>query len=142
MDRATVLRRIDAMEQMLRDLRNDVLAEDRQDGEFVEIGRQGSWSLKMIQDLYPLIEHMPGVIALFDLSAERAPDIVTFREVLNRSGLSEKQQSGDHARLSWVTKRLFDGEKKWPLETWQAADGESHYRMPTRIAQWWRATRP
>lgn len=136
MDKAAVLRRIDAMEQMLRDLRNDVLDED----EVVDLGRQGSWRFAMLNDLFPHVEHLPGAMALLDLTAERSPEVVTFGEVLERSGLSERRQSGDHSRLSWAARRLFD-RKTWPLECWQAADGVMHYRMPTAIAEWWRTIR-
>jgi hypothetical protein len=141
MDKVVILRRIDALEQMLRDLRNDVLAYE-EGGEAVDLGRQGTWRLGMLSELLPRIEHLPGAMALLDLTAERSPEVVTFGEVLERSGLSEKQQSGDHSRLSWTTKRLFGkGEKVWPLDCWQAADGVMHYRMPTRIAKWWRTIR-
>jgi hypothetical protein len=139
MDKAIVLRRIDALEQMLQDLRNDVLA-DEPDAETVDVGRQGIWRFSDLQDLYPSIEHLLGVTALFDLTSERSPEIVTFQEVLKRSGLSEKEQGSDHSRLSWATKRTF-GEKRWPVDNWQAADGEMHYRMPTLIAQWWQTIR-
>jgi hypothetical protein len=139
-DRTVILRRIEALEQMLRDLRNDVLADDEGEAETVDLGRQGPWSRANLHNLYPSIEHLAGVMALLDLAAERSPEIVTFREVLARSGLTEKEQGNDHSRLSWATKRLF-GEKKWPVDNWQATDGEMHYRMPTLIAQWWRALR-
>lgn len=141
MNKTVVLRRIDALEQMIRDLRNDVLADDESDAETVDVGRQGTWSLHNLQDLYPSIEHLTGVTALLDLAAERSPEIVTFQGVLARSGLTEREQSSDHSRLSWATKRLFDGEKRWPVDNWQGVDGEMHYRMPTLIAQWWRALR-
>jgi hypothetical protein len=139
-DKTSVLRRIDAMEQLLRDLRADVLAGDEPSTEVVDVGRQGSWHFRNLEDLYPSIEHLAGVTALFDLAAERSPEIVTFREVLARSGLSEREQSNDHMRLSWATKRLL-GKKRWPVDNWQAADGEMHYRMPTQIAQWWQTIR-
>lgn len=139
-DRISILRRIDAIEQLLRDLRHDVLADDEASAEAVDVGRQGPWHLSDLENLYPSIEHLAGVTALFDLAAERSPDIVTFREVLARSGLSVKEQSNDHMRLSWATKRLL-GAKRWPVDNWQAADGETHYRMPTLIAQWWQAIR-
>jgi hypothetical protein len=139
-NKAAVLRRIDALEQMLRDLRSDVLTDDESGSESIDVGRQGTWHLSDLQGLYPSIEHLAGVTALFDLAAERSPDVVTFREVLARSGLSDKEQSNDHARLSWATKRLL-GQKRWPVDNWQAADGEMHYRMPNLIAQWWRMIR-
>lgn len=142
MDRAVALRRIDAIEQMLRDLRNDVLADDEPDTESIDMGRQGVWTRRDLQDLYPSIEHLMGAMALLDLATERSPEIVTFREVVARSGLTDKEQASDHSRLSWATKRLFGSERgRWPVDNWQAADGEMHYRMPTLMARWWQEIR-
>ena len=140
MDKGAVLRRIDAMEQLLRDLRNDVLADDSFDEESVEIPRQGTWQRSKLATLRPRIEHLPGVIALFDITSERAPQQVTYADVIARSGLTDRAQRNDHARLSWVTKELF-GAKTWPLEWQQAADGEMRYRMPAAVARWWREGR-
>lgn len=140
MDKSAVLRRIDAMEQLLQDLRNDVLTDDSPEEESVEIPRQGKWRRSMLAGLRPHIEHLPGVIALFDLTAERAPQQVTYADVIARSGLSDRAQRNDHARLSWVTKELF-GAKTWPLEWQQAGDGEMRYRMPASVARWWREVR-
>jgi len=140
MDREAALRRISALEQIIQDLRNDIMAGDEPGAESVDLGRQGTWRFGRLQELHAHVEHLTGVMALFDLCAERSPETVTFGEVLERSGLTEKQQGGDHSRLSWVAKRLF-GEKLWPLECWQAADGVMHYRMPTMIARWWQAIR-
>jgi hypothetical protein len=64
MDRVVALRRIDAIEQMLRDLRNDVLADGESDTESVDMGRQGVWTRRDLQDLYPCIEHLTGALAL------------------------------------------------------------------------------
>lgn len=137
MDRNAVLRRIDAMEQMLRDLRNDVLTDDRSADEMVEIPGQGTWRRSMLVELRPQIQHLPGAVALLDLAAERAPQQVTYGEVLARSGLSDREQRNDHTRLSWMTKKLF-GAKTWPVEWQQAANGEMRYRMHPDVARWWR----
>ena len=136
MDRSAVLRRIDAIEQMLRDLRNDVLTDDRGADEMVEIPGQGTWRRSMLVELRPKIHHLRGVVALLDLAAERAPQQVTYADVLARSGLSDREQRNDHTRLSWVTKKLF-GKKKWPVEWQQAGNGEMRYRMHADVARWW-----
>src|ERR1700738_1958627 len=65
MDRVTVLRRIDAIEQLLQDLRSDVLADDRVRDEVVQVPGQGAWRRPMLAELYPYVEHLGGVIALF-----------------------------------------------------------------------------
>jgi len=94
----------------------------------------------MLEALYPHIEHLAGALALLDVTAEHAPHAVTYQEVLNRSGLPDQEQRNDHTRLSWATKQLW-GHKMWPLEWQQAANGELRYRMPTKIAHWWRDIR-
>jgi hypothetical protein len=137
MDKSAVLRRIDAMEQLLRDLRNDFLTDDRGVEQAVQVPGQSTWRRSMLTDLRPDIQHLPGVVALLDLAAERAPQHVTYGEVLARSRLSDQEQRSNHQRLSWVTKRLF-GTKTWPVEWQQAANGETRYRMPTEVARWWR----
>jgi hypothetical protein len=137
MDKNAVLRRIDAIEQMLRDLRTDVMTEDSGAEEAVEVPGQGTWRRSMLADLRPDLQHLRGVVALLDLAAERAPQQVTYKEVLARSGLSDREQRNDHTRLSWATKRRW-GAKTWPVEWQQAADGEMRYRMPDDIARWWR----
>lgn len=134
MNQKSVLRRIDAMQQLLEDLRNDILADDSE--EAAEVPGQGTWRRSMLSELHAHIQHLPGALALFDLTAECAPEWVTYGEILERSGLSDRDQRNEHIRLSWVTKRLFDGAKMWPVE-W-AVDGEMEYRMLPDVARWWR----
>jgi hypothetical protein len=142
MDKDAVQRRFDALEQILRDLRNDVLADESPAEETVKVSeRQGTWSRSRLEALYPLIEHFPGAVALLDATAEHAPNAVPFREVVRRSGLSDQEQRSDHTRLSWKTKELFsDKKKRWPLD-WELADGEFRYRMPVKVARWWQDIR-
>jgi hypothetical protein len=128
--------------QMSRDLGNDVSADDESDTESVDMGRQGMWTRNDLQDLYSSIEHLTGALALLDLAAERSPEIVTFPQVVARSGLTAAEQAGAHSSLSWATKRLFGSERgRWPVDNWQATDGEMHYRMPTLMARWWQEIR-
>lgn len=142
MDKVAVLRRIDAMKQLLEDLRADVLTAEEAEGmeDVVEIPRQGTWSLRMVEDLYPHVEHRPGIMALLDLTATRSPHDVAYRDVLVRSGLTDREQRNDHARLSWISSRLL-GKKTWPIECQQASDGEMRYRMPAKVAAWWHTVR-
>jgi hypothetical protein len=134
MKKLALLRRVDAIQQLLDDLRNDILADDTE--EAIEVPGQGTWRLSMIAELKANIQHLPGALALFDLAAEAAPKWVSYSEILERSGLNDRDQRNEHIRLSWVTKRLFSGEKIWPVE-W-AADGEMSYRMLDVVARWWR----
>lgn len=143
MDKDAVKRRFETLEQLLHDLRNEVLAEDGPTEETVKVSeRQGTWKRSDLEALYPLIEHLPGALALLDVTAEHSPQPVTYQEVLRRSGLPDQQQRNDHTRLSWATKKLFiDGGKRWPLDWQQAANGEMRYRMSAKIAQWWKDIR-
>ena len=119
MDKDAALRRIGAIEQMLCDLRNDIAADDGPAEEGVTVSeRQGVWKRSDLEALLPLIEHLPGALALLDVTAEHAPHAVTYRDVLDRSGLSDQEQRNDHTRLSWATKKLFPEGKRWPLD-WQ-----------------------
>jgi hypothetical protein len=139
MDRAAILRRIDAIEQLLADMRADLQVEDELEEDSVEIPRQGTWRRRMLADLYPNIEHRPGVMALLDVAAENSPNQVPYGQVRARSGLSDRDQRNDHAALSTTTARLFPA-KTWPLECWQASE-EMMYRMPVKIAAWWQELR-
>lgn len=145
MDKDAALRRIGAIEQMLCDLRNDIGSDDSPAEEGVMVSeRQGVWKRSDLEALLPRIEHLPGALALLDVTAERAPHAVTYRELLDRSGLSDQEQRNDHTRLSWATKQIFPEGKRWPLD-WQQgtamSPGEMQYRMPTKVAHWWQDIR-
>ncbi|GAA3062984.1 hypothetical protein [Actinokineospora globicatena] len=108
------------------------------DGEVtVDLGRQGTWTKGEVAALWEKSNHLPGVRSLFDITASRDGERVTFTELLAHSGLDGKQQGNEHARLSRVAADLF-GAKRWPIENWQGASGEMIYRMRTEIAIWWR----
>jgi hypothetical protein len=139
-DRTAVLRRIDAMEQMLQDLRSDVLADDALSDEVVQVPGQGPWRRSMLAELYPHVEHLRGVVALFDMLAERTPDVATYHEVMGKTGLADRQQRSEHAALTRVSVKLF-GKRTWPIAWRQASDGTIQYWMPTRLADWWRELR-
>jgi hypothetical protein len=108
----------------------------------IQIPRQGRWTPEMLAALWPKVSHLDGVCALFEITAERPNETVTFTELVARSGLSDQQQRNEHARLSRVSADLF-GQKTWPIENWQGnapADGgkaETIYRMGSTVAAWW-----
>ncbi|MFJ1550715.1 hypothetical protein [Streptomyces sp. NPDC088246] len=109
----------------------------------VNIPRQGLWTREQVSLLWGRVRHLAGVRALFEVAVERTGETVTFTEVLERSGLDERQQRNEHARLSRVAAELF-GEKRWPIENWQGSyngnSGKSEmlYRMDPQVADWWR----
>jgi hypothetical protein len=135
-----VLRRIDAMQQMLQDLRSDILSDDAVSDEVVQVPGQGEWRRSMLAKLYPYVENSRGVVTLFDMLAERAPEPATYHEVLRKTGLADRQQRNEHAALTRSSVKLFS-ERTWPIAWRQASDGTMHYWMPVRLADWWRELR-
>ena len=42
--------------------------------------------------------------------------------------------------MSKLSRKLFDGQKIWPIRWWQdARDNLTRYVMHERIAEWWQA---
>lgn len=108
------------------------------DGEAtVDLGRQGIWTKGEVAALWERSKHLPGVRALFEITASRVGDRVTFSELIAYSGLDSRQQSNEHARMSRIAADLF-GSKRWPIENWQGSAGEMIYRMRGEVAAWWR----
>ncbi|MFF4547431.1 hypothetical protein ACFY1J_24915 [Streptomyces sp. NPDC001406] len=109
----------------------------------IDLGRQGLWTKAQIALLWSKVNHLPGVRALFEATAERPDEKLTFSEILQRSGLPERQQSNEHAALSRISAQLFN-EKRWPIENSQggtdSATGKAEmlYWMDSRVAAWWR----
>ncbi|WUD70229.1 hypothetical protein OG937_46225 [Streptomyces sp. NBC_00510] len=108
----------------------------------VNVPRQGRWTGEQVELLWGKVKHLAGVRALFEATAAKPGDTVTFAELLNRSGLDEQQQRNEHARLSRIAADLF-GEKRWPIENWQGGyDGDTGkaqmiYRIDAQVAEWW-----
>lgn len=108
----------------------------------VNIPRQGRWTREQVGLLWGKAKHLAGVRALFEVTAGKPGEKVTFTEVLQRSRLDERQQRNEHARLSRIAAELF-GAKRWPIENWQSSyDGdkgkaEMIYRMDAQVADWW-----
>ncbi|MEU0985576.1 hypothetical protein [Streptomyces sp. NPDC005953] len=110
--------------------------------ETVDLGRQGRWTKAQVALVWSRVDHLPGVQALFAATAERPDEKVTFTEIIERSGLAERQQANEHAALSRISAQLFQ-EKRWPIENSQgsidSATGKAEmlYWMDGRIARWW-----
>ena len=89
------------------------------------------------------MDHLPGVRALFEATAERPDQKITFTEILQRSRPPERQQSNEHAALSRISAQLLE-EKRWPVENSQGSSdsttgkAEMLYWMDSRVAAWWR----
>lgn len=133
MNESQIIRRLDQIEELTRQLR-ELLTSDQ---DAVVVPGQGTWRRDMLEALWPRVQHLRGVRALFSLTAERASSVVAFPELVDRSQLSDRQQANEHARLSRLTRELF-GQKTWPIENWQSSrDGLMHYRMDKTVAGWW-----
>ncbi|MER5664374.1 hypothetical protein [Streptomyces mirabilis] len=122
---------------------NGLLAEIDGTDTAIDLGRQGLWTKAQVALLWGKVNHLPGVRALFEVTAERPGEKLTFTEILERSGLPERQQSNEHAALSRISAQLFK-EKRWPIENTQggsdSATGKAEmlYWMDSRVAAWWR----
>src|SRR4051812_4516108 len=122
---------------------NGLLAEIDGTDTAVDLGRQGLWTKAQVELLWHRVNHLPGVRALFEATAERPDEKVTFTEILERSKLPERQQSNEHAALSRISAQLFR-EKRWPIENSQGGSdsttgkAEMLYWMDSRVAAWWR----
>ncbi|MET8288368.1 hypothetical protein ABZV80_24370 [Streptomyces sp. NPDC005132] len=122
---------------------NGLLADIDGTNTAVDLGRQGLWTKAQVELLWSKVNHLPGVRALFEATAERPDEKITFTELLQRSGLPERQQSNEHAALSRISAQLFK-EKRWPVENSQGGSdsttgkAEMLYWMDSRVAAWWR----
>ncbi|GAB2460199.1 hypothetical protein GCM10027162_64530 [Streptomyces incanus] len=122
---------------------NSLLADIDGTDVVVDLGRQGLWTKAQVSLLWSRVNHLPGVRALFEVTAERPDEKITFTEVIQRSGLQERQQSNEHAALSRISSHLFK-EKRWPIDNSQGGSdsttgkAEMLYWMDSRVAEWWR----
>jgi hypothetical protein len=119
----------------------EALLADVDGADAVEVPRQGRWTKAAVQQLWDGSKHLPGVVALFEELAAHPGEDVSLDAVRERSGLDEKQQRNEHARMSRVSTSLF-GAKRWPFRAWQGpaiAGGKAGmvYRMDVTVAQWW-----
>lgn len=133
MNSGQIERRLDEIEKLTQELRELL----RSGEDVVLVHGQGRWRADMLALLWPRVAHLRGVRALFELCAAHSPEDVTFAQIVARSGLSERAQANEHARLSRVARELFT-KKTWPIENWQdTRDGIMRYRMDPVIARWW-----
>lgn len=105
------------------------------DGQYVQVPSSGRWTKPMVAQLWDASQHLPGVRALFKVTAARPNETVLFDDVLARSGLTPKQQGNEHAsRLAF---ELFE-TTFWPIQTWQGSgSGGSRAQMNYRMARPW-----
>lgn len=113
----------------------------------IEVAGQGVYTKRTLKHHWDRAKHLPGIHALFELTASRAGEWVPFADVVQESGLAPVQQRNEHSRMTAVSVKLF-GEPRWPIEWWTrrvqdrntwgvAQNTERHYRMDPAIARWW-----
>lgn len=134
------------LQQAIKDNRTtlsnlEAMLADLDGAEAVDVERQGRWTEAMFRQLWDGVSHLPGVVALFEELAAHPGEDVSLDAVRARSGLDEKQQRNEHARMSRVSAALF-GAKRWPFQAWQGpanAGGKAGmiYRMDPTVAGWW-----
>ena len=78
----------------------------------------------------------PGVRALLDLAAQRAPRSVALSEVAEQTGSRPAQISAELGAMTRLCKRLF-GRDAWPMSFRSSPKG-ALYRMDPEVADWWR----
>jgi hypothetical protein len=129
---AAALADVTALQERLTNLLADLDGTEKA----VNLGRQGRWTYADVERIWTKSKHLAGVRALFEITAAKPGETVTYAELLERSGLDEQQQRVEHARLSRIATDLF-GEKRWPIDNWQGGRDEKLYRMDPQIAEWW-----
>lgn len=83
-----------------------------------------------------------GALALLDLAAAHPDQLVSFSDVVHKSGRSEKEARADLGALTKAIKRQFGvsrDDARWPVEFRWAAGGEeqAYYLMRSEIAHTW-----
>ena len=81
----------------------------------------------------------PGVRALLDLAAQRAPRSISLSEVAERAGSRPTQISAELGAMTRLCKRLF-GRDAWPMSVRSSPKG-ALYHMDPEVAEWWRQAR-
>lgn len=134
---ASLLDEVEAMTTRLRPVLSELDSTDA-----IQVPRQGSWTKALIDRLWGHVDHLPGVRALFEATAARPNEVVSFDQILQRSGLSKRQQRNEHARLSRVASELFR-EKRGPIQNRQGpvrettGRAEMLYLIGGTVAGWW-----
>lgn len=100
---------------------------------------QPPWTRAEIELIRPEMKRLRGAVALLDVAAEHADDVVTYSQVVERSGLEHNELRAQLSAMTKAIRRVLGSKAKWPLHAWQdAATGEMHYRMARQIADWWK----
>jgi hypothetical protein len=100
---------------------------------------QPPWTRAEIELIRPEMKRLRGAVALLDLAAEHADEVVTYSQVIKRSGLERNELRAQLSAMTKAIRRALGSKAKWPLHAWQdAATGEMHYRMAGQIAEWWK----
>lgn len=108
------------------------------DEEAVDVPRQARWTRRMIEQLKKAVTRYPGAFAVLDAAAALPDEPVRLDTVAQDSGIPVRQIAAELGAMSKLARRLFGGRKIWPMEVWQGPDNISRYRMPRRVAEWWR----
>ncbi len=100
---------------------------------------EGRWTEAKVRRVEGILSsrRFPATRALLTMAAERAPKAVTFGEAAEAAGVPEKRFRGELGALTKVIKRLFDGERSWPVSVHYGDQGEASYTMDPQIAHWW-----
>lgn len=108
---------------------------DRDSEPMVLVPGNGEWTESMVQQLKAVLGRYPGALAVVDEAARRAGQLVGLNEVAMNARTAKQQISNELAAMSKATRRLF-GDKKWPFQAVDTAQG-MHYLMQPEIAEWW-----
>ena len=105
----------------------------------------GGWTREEIRQLKREVQN-PTVLALLNLTAERAGEWVSLSEVQEKAGRTRFEARGDLAGFTQLVKRHFSATKPegtWPVMfDWRPSpDRETRavYSMPPDIASWWKS---
>lgn len=100
---------------------------------------QPPWTRAEIELIRPEMKRLRGAVALLDAAAEHADEVVTYSQVVKRSGLGRNELRAQLSAMTKAIRRTLGTKAKWPLHAWQdAATGEMNYRMARQIAEWWK----
>jgi hypothetical protein len=104
----------------------------------VVVPGQGSWTQPMVARL---LDQLPydGVLALFDMCADRAGQWVPKADAEQAHDIAPVQLRNELGALSKATKRIF-GTLNWPVE-YKTEKAVYYYRMDPKIADWWTSAR-
>jgi hypothetical protein len=97
--------------------------------------RNGSWTEAMVHRLRANLEY-PGARALLSLCSERAPEEVTLQDVVEETGIEDKQIRAELGAMTKLCKRLFQ-RRTWPISVRWTAGGYANYSMKPELAAWW-----